>query len=147
MPTISKAQAEEIIAADGYYKDDPRAYAILVYNNQFDGKLSYAVAYNSNTTAGYFLSPACHNTQVIWPVQTNKKFYFTFAQRTVLKNAYMVVEAESEAEARAKMIEMYGKIIFAFSYTEEEFKGQPEKYGLYEIEFGYMPESMDGEEE
>lgn len=70
------------------------------------------------------------------------KYYFTFLQKSSFRNGYMVVEATSEREAKQKMIDMYGfPIIFAFSYTEaEKFDTQIEKYKLYPIPFGYMPE-------
>ncbi len=76
------------------------------------------------------------------------KYYFTFPQKSSLRNGYMIVEATSEQEARQKMIDTYGKIIFAFSYTEaEKFDTQIEKYKLYEIPFGYMPEDEEEDDD
>lgn len=67
------------------------------------------------------------------------RFYFTFGMGYNLRNSYVVVEAENHQqariafqEARAKIDSMGGRL-YAFSYTETEFAGQVEKYGLTEV--------------
>lgn len=63
------------------------------------------------------------------------KYYFTFGSghhdthgRSLAKY-YVVVEAADYRAARQEMFEAFGPK-WAFQYTEEEFAGQPEKYGL-----------------
>lgn len=66
------------------------------------------------------------------------KYYFTFGgnHRTregfSLGQSYVVITAAFEEEARHLMHKARGDV-WAFSYTEEEFKGQPEEYGLTEL--------------
>lgn len=62
------------------------------------------------------------------------KFYVTYQQRYInLHDKYSVVEADSYAEARKQIHAIRGSD-FAFCYTEEQFAGQPEKYGLSEVD-------------
>ena len=96
--------------------------AVITYNNQFNGNLSYAVVYAPQTPIGYLESPACGNAKVIWT--PTERYYFTFPFSSSLRNGYMVVDAAAMNEARQKMIDTYGKIIFAFSYTELDFLHQ-----------------------
>jgi len=86
-----------------------------------------------------FLIEALTYIEPIAPTM-EQDFYFTFPQSSSLRNGYMCVSAISTQEARNKMINEYGKIIFAFSYTRFDFIPQIAKYDLYEIPFGYMPE-------
>ena len=134
MSTISKALAEELIANNGQYKDDPKAHAVLVYKNQFDFTDSYAVIYNEGQLQAYLEAQIC---TIIWPIQN---FYFTFPQRSSFKNGYMKIAAPTMKDARNAMLMEYGEPIFAFSYDEADFLPQIEKYKLYEIPFGYMPD-------
>lgn len=70
-------------------------------------------------------------------------FYFTFPASSPLAKAYMKVEANTHLDARRVMIGEYGfPIKYAFSYVEEQFLPQIERYNLYEVPFGYMPESI-----
>lgn len=68
-------------------------------------------------------------------------FYFTFPLISPLSLAYMKVSAKDELDARVKMRAMYGKCIWAFIYNKEQILEQIPQYNLYEIPFGYMPES------
>lgn len=61
-----------------------------------------------------------------------KKFFFTFCMKSVLRNNYVEIEAEDAEAARAAMGESHG-MNWAFCYTEDGFRGQPEKYGLTEV--------------
>lgn len=70
------------------------------------------------------------------------KFYFTFgsSQRTArgegLLNKFVCLEG-GFAETRAAMHEARGPK-WAFQYSETEFAGQPEKYGLVEVPLEYV---------
>lgn len=63
------------------------------------------------------------------------KYYFTFGSNHETKQGYslgrnyVMIEAVSEMFARQKMYDARTDK-WAFSYTEKEFAGQPEKYGL-----------------
>lgn len=60
------------------------------------------------------------------------KWYFTFCMDDEEHcNDYAVFEGTYE-EARKKMFERFGRC-WAFQYSEEDFKGQVEKFGLREI--------------
>ena len=60
-----------------------------------------------------------------------KRWYFTFGFDR-FPNGYVVIEAESEGDARAEMFSRYGRQ-WAFSYDETQFAGQVEKYGLVKV--------------
>jgi hypothetical protein len=60
------------------------------------------------------------------------KLYTTYSCATNLRNNYSVVEGEDHGDCRAKIHEVTGGK-FAFAYTEEEFEGQIERYGLTEV--------------
>lgn len=60
------------------------------------------------------------------------KFYVTYGNGTNLKNRFSVVVAENYGKAREVIHEVTSGR-FAFCYSEEEFKGQIEKYGLIEV--------------
>ena len=63
------------------------------------------------------------------------KIYITYAFGSDKRNCYSIVEGADYAEARKKAYEATnGK--YAFSYDEEEFKGQIERFDLHEIELG-----------
>lgn len=67
-----------------------------------------------------------------------EKFYFTYGSnhRDIyghsLGRRYTVIEAESYWEARNKFVALRG-LTWSFQYTEQEFSGQAEEYGLTEI--------------
>jgi len=44
MATISKKLADELVAGDGYYSDDPRAVRIVQYTNAWGGE-AYGIEY------------------------------------------------------------------------------------------------------
>ena len=66
MASVPKSLADEIIAANGLYKDDPRVTRVVVYENQFDGTDTYAIIYARENPRRYHESPACHNVRVYW---------------------------------------------------------------------------------
>lgn len=64
--------------------------------------------------------------------ETVMKWYFTFMQKQVdLANKFVCFEG-TFYEAREKMVKQYGDQ-WAFQYSEKDFAGQPEMYGLKEI--------------
>lgn len=68
-----------------------------------------------------------------------KEYFFTFGSNHVdgagrsLGYRFVKVQAESQEEARDIMYRARGDK-WAFCYDAEDFKGQPEKYGLFEID-------------
>lgn len=60
------------------------------------------------------------------------KIYITYACGSALRNNYSVVEGEDYSDCRAKAHAVTGGK-FAFAYTEGEFDGQIERYGLTEV--------------
>ncbi len=64
-----------------------------------------------------------------------KNFYFTFPYGSSFNNAYVKIKAENWYEARAKMVEVYGKN-WSFQYSEDTFLEQIDKYDLHEVDFG-----------
>jgi hypothetical protein len=60
------------------------------------------------------------------------KLFVTYGSGSNLGRAYSVVTGKDHAECR-KHVEHVTKGKFAFTYTESEFAGQPEKYGLVEV--------------
>jgi hypothetical protein len=66
MATVDQALAEQIIAADGYYSDDPRVMQVVTYDNAFGGK-SWAILYQRDVGIDrYAPSEYVRNPQVIW---------------------------------------------------------------------------------
>lgn len=63
------------------------------------------------------------------------KVYVTYGYGTDKRNGYSVVEAEDYGKAR-EIIDVATNNRFAFAYTEEEFAGQVERYGLREVPLG-----------
>jgi hypothetical protein len=57
-----------------------------------------------------------------------------FAQGISLDHRYVIIEADDREEARAKMLNLFGRD-WAFQYSEKEFAGQVEKYGLKELKW------------
>ncbi|WPK37726.1 hypothetical protein [Escherichia phage AV124] len=66
------------------------------------------------------------------------KYYFAFGMNQETKdgmslgNYYVCIEAKHHYDARFEMFDARGSS-WSFCYTEEEFAGQPEKYGLKSI--------------
>lgn len=61
-----------------------------------------------------------------------QKFFVSFPTKYLdLHDKYFVIEAYTKEAAREEAFLLFGTA-WAFLYTEEEFKGQPEKYGLTE---------------
>lgn len=66
MATVDKALADQIIAADGYYSDDPRVQQVVKYTN-VAGNDAYAILYNRDVEIDrYRESEYVRNPQVIW---------------------------------------------------------------------------------
>lgn len=67
------------------------------------------------------------------------RYYFTFGQGYNLGYSYVVVEADTGAEARATFraaradIDGAGGLLYAFDYDEAGFAGQAERWGLTEV--------------
>jgi hypothetical protein len=61
------------------------------------------------------------------------KFYFTFMfKQTLLKNKYVIVEANTEMDARKHVFHYLGDQC-GFCYVEEGFDRQIQDFGLTEI--------------
>ena len=60
------------------------------------------------------------------------KFYVTYGSGYAQGQSYSVVEAPSYQAARTAIAAVCGSA-FAFAYTEEDFAGQAQRYGLTEI--------------
>ena len=60
MATISKKIADQIVAANGYYSDDPRVMRIVEYTNAW-GSLAYGIEYPHQvgiyTPSKYVINP------------------------------------------------------------------------------------------
>jgi hypothetical protein len=65
MSTIDAEIAAQIIAGDGYYKDDDRVTKVVEYDNQWGGR-STAILYAHHNQMKYEESPACSNVRTIW---------------------------------------------------------------------------------
>ena len=66
MATVSKHIADQIIAADGYYADDPRVQQVVRYTN-FEGTFAYAILYPQDVAADrYAPSPFVRDPKIIW---------------------------------------------------------------------------------
>lgn len=64
----------------------------------------------------------------------NKRWYFTWGCGQEFPHCYTMIEGEFE-EAREIMVDRYG-CSWSMQYSESEFAGQVEKYGLREIVWG-----------
>lgn len=64
MATVSKDIAEKIIAADGYYLDDPRVMRVIEYTDM-GGKLAYALEYPGEV-GKYYDTEFVRKPRVIW---------------------------------------------------------------------------------
>lgn len=76
MATVSEQIAKEIIANDGYYRDDPRVMKVVTYENDFNRALCWAIVYPLENQMRYEESPSCHNVQVMWRAGTKDRRIF-----------------------------------------------------------------------
>jgi hypothetical protein len=60
------------------------------------------------------------------------KLYVTYGYGTPLRNCFSVAEGEDLMAAYEQIREVCGTK-YAFSYTEKDFEGQQERYGLTEV--------------
>lgn len=65
-----------------------------------------------------------------------KTYIFTFGLGTELKNKYVKIEAQCEADARAIMVSYYGQM-WAFCYDSEEAAGV-QRFKLTEVALGTL---------
>jgi len=66
MATVSKEIAEQIIAQNGYYSDDPRVNQVVKYDNAFGGE-SWAILYEQDVAMDrYHETEFVRNPQIIW---------------------------------------------------------------------------------
>lgn len=66
MATVNQQIAEEIIAKDGYYSDDPRVQQVIKYDNMFGGT-SWAILYKEDVASNrYAESASVRNPQILW---------------------------------------------------------------------------------
>jgi hypothetical protein len=66
MATVNKNLADQIIAANGYYSDDPRVMQVVEYDNAFGSK-SWAILYAQDVAIDrYAPSEYVRNPKVIW---------------------------------------------------------------------------------
>lgn len=65
MGTINKKLADEIIAKNGHYFDDPQASKIVSYMSP-EGDLNFAVVYPHEYQFRYEESPWCLDVKVLW---------------------------------------------------------------------------------
>jgi hypothetical protein len=66
-----------------------------------------------------------------------KRWYFTFGFDR-FSGGYVVIESDSEIDAREEMMLRYGRN-WAFCYDETHFAGQMEKYRLVKIAHILVP--------
>lgn len=67
MATVSKALADNLVASDGYYKDDPRVVRIVEYTNMA-GALAYGIEY-SFERGRYYASAYVNNPRTYWEAE------------------------------------------------------------------------------
>ena len=60
------------------------------------------------------------------------KFYATFTQRSPLRDNFVEIKAADREKAREAMHNHFADR-WAFLYSQDEFDGQPAKYGLTEL--------------
>lgn len=66
MATVSKHIADQIIAGNGYYHDDPQVKQVVCYINMV-GEIAYAILYDHDVAADrYAPSPFVQNPKIIW---------------------------------------------------------------------------------
>ena len=62
-----------------------------------------------------------------------ERFFFTFMQKQAFKDCYVEIRAKDETAAREEMFKRHGNQ-WAFCYTEKEFEGQAEHFGLQKLQ-------------
>ncbi len=67
MGTVSKEIADNVVARNGYYEDDPRVLRIIEYTN-FAGDKAYGLEYSYNIGI-YVASPYVINPKVYWEAE------------------------------------------------------------------------------
>lgn len=70
MPTVDKKLADELVAKDGHYEDDPPVDLIIEYRNAFDGGRSYGIVYAGQPNL-YTESQFIQEPKVYWSKRTN----------------------------------------------------------------------------
>lgn len=64
MATVSKSLADQLVAQDGYYSDDPRVMRIVEYTDM-GGKQAYGIEYE-HQVGKYAESVYIRNPKVYW---------------------------------------------------------------------------------
>ena len=64
-------------------------------------------------------------------VPKRENWYFTFCQSDEKRNGYAKFYG-TVGESRQQMVDIWGTY-WAFQYSEKDFEGQVEAYGLYEV--------------
>lgn len=64
MATVGKTLADKIVAANGYYSDDPRVARIVEYTNHW-GKQAFGIEYDGEI-GKYSPSEYVNNPKVYW---------------------------------------------------------------------------------
>lgn len=62
-----------------------------------------------------------------------QRFFFTFMQKQATKDCYVEIRAATEEVAREEMHRRHGDQ-WAFCYTEKDFEGQAERFGLQKLQ-------------
>lgn len=66
MATVNKQIADEVIARNGKWDDDPQVYQVVEYES-VSGSLCYAILYKQDVAINrYRPSPYVNNPRVIW---------------------------------------------------------------------------------
>ena len=68
MATVSKELADKLVAANGYYADDPRVMRIVEYTNAW-GKQAFGIEY-AREVGKYAASEYVHDPKVYWEAKT-----------------------------------------------------------------------------
>lgn len=65
MATVNREIALVIVQNDGIYPGD-QCYAVVRYENDFDGQFAYAICYTIEEYESVYKSPAVHNPVDLW---------------------------------------------------------------------------------
>ena len=88
MSTVNKQITDSIIANNGYYisgdgiDSDPQVIAVVRYENQFNGKYSYAICYYPWQLLNYISSPACTDPIILAATKSALDQYKKYVQKT-----------------------------------------------------------------
>lgn len=115
------------------------SYGYVTRAAALDGIKEYASTLSPGTTHSIELRSEKHYRESFDTGDFSVNWYFTFGFNHPFRNYYVTLYNMTHEQAREKMIETYG-MKWAFQYSSEDFEGQPEKYGLAEIEFGCQPQ-------